>query len=132
MRFKPFWLIESSGFSRFGHQLCLGEFDQLEGLFGLHQIQPDGCSWEAVARVMLLDVHPHLLERVHFASDARLFCVHSNDCQGLETLAACLLNLMQNELHLSRMLDHPHFALLEFQVRSLGREQTDEWLARGQ
>jgi Immunity protein 51 len=126
LSFKPFWLIESASFSRFQYQLCLGEFEQDESLFSLHQIRPDGCTWEALTRLLLLE-HPPLLHAIlHFDSDEHLFCVHCDHRNVLETLAEFLCHLMRDELHLSRLLDHPRFEALEHHLRQLGRAQNGD------
>jgi hypothetical protein len=126
LSFKPFWLIESASISRYQYQLCLNEFESDESLFALHQIQPDGCTWEALARLLLLE-HPPLLHAIlHFDSDERLFCVHCDHRSVLETLAQCLYELMLDELHLSRLLDHPRFEPLENHLRQLGRERNED------
>ena len=128
LSFKPFWLIESASISRYQYQLCLNEFESDENLFALHQIRPDGCTWEALARLLLLE-HPPLLHAIlHFDSDARLFCVHCDHRHVLETLAQCLCDLMLDELHLSRLLDHPRFESLENHLRQLGRGRSEDHL----
>jgi hypothetical protein len=126
LSFKPFWLIESTGISRYPYQLCLNEFESDTSLFALHQIQPDGCTWEALTRLLLLENSPLLHAILHFDSDEHLFCMHCDHRSVLETLAGCLCELMMDELHLSRLLDHPRFEPLEKHLRQLGRGRNED------
>lgn len=64
--------------------VVLGANRYLQDVFDAQDFQGSGYDWEGLARVFLDEKRSDLSEKIHFDSEAGMFCVFAEDTEALQ------------------------------------------------
>jgi hypothetical protein len=101
MSIEPFTLDETS---RGVFSLLLGDLDTYSSVFEARGHLGSGCSWEAVARVVVESSLAEYDDRIEFDSEADMFCARSKDRTALVKLAKLLAEATRSPKALGKLI----------------------------